>query len=100
MKQTVKEEQEAGMFRIWAREFKNNKMLRDLVVPVPGEDTRTHKVFEALHVICDEFDLGSPIWLDANVDEFRRQAKTRFYSDSFIEQIAFDYLEIWIIEED
>ena len=88
------------MFRIWAREFQNNKMLRDMVVPVLGNDTRTHKVFAALTEICDAFDLGNPIWLDANVEEFRRQSKTRFYSDSFIEQIAFDYLEIWIIEED
>ena len=100
MKQIAKKEQEADIFRIWAREFQNNKMLRDMVVPVPGEDTRTHKVFEALQVICDAFDLGNPIWLDSNVEEFRRQSKTRFYSDSFIEQIAFDYLEIWIIEED
>lgn len=88
------------MFRIWAREFRNNKMLRDIVVPVEGEDTRTHKVFHALSEICNAFDLGNPIWLDKNVEEFRRQAKTRFYADSFIESIDFDYLEIWIIEED
>lgn len=88
------------MFRIWAREFKNNKMLRDVVIPVEGGDTRTHKVFYALSRICDEFDLGNPIWLESNISEFRRQAKTRFYADSFIEPIEFDYLEIWVLEED
>ena len=30
----------------------------------------------------------------------RRHAKARFYQDSFIEQIDFDFLEIQVIEED
>lgn len=88
------------MFRIWAREFQNNRMIRDIVIPVEGEDTRTHKVFSALEAVCSAFDLGNPIWLDNNIEEFRRQAKTRFYADSFIEPVAFDYLELWVIEED
>ena len=63
-------------------------------------DTRTHKVFRALETACYELDLGKPIWLDSNVEEFRRHAKARFYQDSFMEEIPFDYLEIQIIEED
>ena len=35
-----------------------------------------------------------------NIDEFKRHAKARFYQDSFIEQINFDFLEIQVIEED
>lgn len=88
------------MFRLWAKLFKNNHMLRDTVVCDGTEDTRTHKIFHALDEVCLEFDLGKPIWLDANIREFQRHAKVRFYSDSFIEQIPFDYLEIQVIEED
>jgi len=44
--------------------------------------------------------LGKPIWLDRNVDEFKRHAKTRFYQDNFVEEIEFDFLEIHVIEED
>ena len=88
------------MFRLWARIFENNHMLRDTVVCDDREDTRTHKVFHALEQVCMEFDLGKPIWLESNIRDFQRHAKVRFYSDSFIEQIPFDYLEIQVIEED
>ena len=56
-------------------------------------------VFQALDEICYEFDLSKPIWLDVNISEFQRVAKTKFVQDNFIEQIPFDSLEIQVIEE-
>ena len=88
------------MFRLWAKEFKNNRMLKDTVIEDPSDDTRTHKVFHAIDEICYQFDLGKPIWLDYNVQDFKRHDKTRFTQDNFIETIDFDYLEIHVIEED
>jgi len=35
------------MFRLWAKEFKDNRMLRDIVIEDSSLDTRTHKVFNA-----------------------------------------------------
>ena len=75
-------------------------MLRDTVIDDHTDETRTHKVFNALYEICLEFDLGKPIWLDSNIKEFQRTSKARFRQDSFIEEIEFDYLELQIIEED
>lgn len=88
------------MFRLWAREFKENRMLKDTVICDDSDNTRTHKVFHAVDAVCYEFDLAKPIWLNSIVAEFKRHSKTRFYQDSFIEHIEFDYLEIQIIEED
>ena len=88
------------MFRLWAKEFKNNRMLRDTTICDDSSETRTHKVFQALEEVCYEFDLGKPIWLEKNIEEFKHHAKARFYQDSFIEQIEFDFLEIQVIEED
>lgn len=88
------------MFRLWAKEWENNHMLRDTVIEDSSEDTRTHKVFRALEQVCHEFDLSVPIWLDSNIREFQKHAKTRFTADSFIESLDFDYLEIMILEED
>ena len=89
------------MFRLWAKEFKSNRMIRDMVVENDSSEmSRTKKVFAALEEVCYEFDLGKPIWLEANVNEFKRHAKTRFTQDSFIEQIDFDFLEMQVIEED
>ncbi len=85
--------------RIWFKEWKENHMLRDYVVCDDGEDTRTHKIFRALEQACYELDLSRPIWLDANISEFQRHAKTRFGSDNFVDAIAFDYLEMHVIEE-
>ena len=87
------------MSRLWAKEFKDNRMIKDMVVCDESEDTRTHKVFHALDEVCYAFDLGKPIWLNKTIEEFKRHAKARFYQDNFVEEIEFDYLEIHVIEE-
>lgn len=86
--------------RIWLKIIKDNHLLRDLTVEDDSGETRTHKIFAALEQACYAFDLGKPIWLDSNVAEFKRLAKTRFRQDSFIEHIEFDFLELQVIEED
>lgn len=75
-------------------------MLKDTSITDESDDTRTHKIFHALDKICYDFDLSKPIWLDTTIADFKRHAKARFYQDSFIEEIDFDYLEIEVIEED
>ena len=87
------------MFRLWVKIFKDNRMLKDIVICDDSDDTRTHKIFHALEEACYEFDLSKPIWLDSTVAEFRRHSKARFYQDNFIESIEFDYMEIHVIEE-
>ena len=89
------------MFRLWGKIWKKNHLLRDTVIcDDRTEVNRTRKVYDALDKICYEFDLSKPIWLDSNIDEFGRRAKTRFTADNFVESIDFEYLEIHIIEED
>lgn len=85
--------------RIWFKMIKDNRLLQDFVVEDMSEETRTHKIFAALDAACYEFDLGKPIWLDANINEFKAHAKTRFRADNFVEEIAFDFLELQVIEE-
>ena len=87
------------MFRLWVKVFKDNRLIQDTVICDDSDDTRTHKIFHALEDACYAFDLSKPIWLDATIEEFRRHSKARFYQDSFIESIDFDYLEIHVIEE-
>ena len=85
------------MFRLWAKEFKDNRMIRDTVICEESMDTRTHKIFRALDSVCYEFDLSKPIWLDSTIQEFKRHSKARFYQDNFVDSI--DFLEIQVIEE-
>ena len=88
------------MFRLWGKIFKDNRMLRDTVICDDTEDTRTHKIFNALDECCYEFNLSRPIWLDSTIRDFKRHSKARFTKDAFVEEIEFDYLEIHVIEED
>lgn len=86
--------------KIWFKIMKENHLLSDVTLTDDSEDTRTHKIFRILDEACLALDLGRPIWLDANVAEFKRHAKTRFMQESFVETIAFDYLEMHVLEED
>ncbi|HCT91995.1 MAG TPA: hypothetical protein DF613_11555 [Lachnospiraceae bacterium] len=88
------------MFRLWGKLWRSNKLLKDTVICLDINDTRTHKIFQALEDIYLEWDLEKPIWLDANIREFRRSSRTRFTRDCFIEDVDFDYLEIQILDEE
>ena len=88
------------MFRMWGKLMKHNRLLQDTTISIGDYSlTRTQMVFQALEDLCYQFDLGKPIWLDANIRSFQRHDKTRFSQDNFVEAIDFDYLEIHVIEE-
>lgn len=89
------------MFRLWAKVFKDNRMVKDMVVCNDSTKLRrTQKVFQAVDEICRSYDLAKPLWLDSTIKDFQRHDKTRFTQDNFMEPIEFDYLEIHVIEED
>ena len=47
------------MFRLWAKAFKNSKVLNDIIISDIAEDkNRTRKVFDAVDEVCYEFDLS------------------------------------------
>ena len=86
--------------RIWFKVFDDTHMVASETIEDYGEDTRTHKIFRALDEACYALDLSRPIWLDANVSEFKKVARTKFRQESFVESIEFDFLELHVIEED
>lgn len=89
------------MFRLWAKVFKDNRMVKDMVICNDSSDLRrTQKIYQAIDDICRSYDLSKPIWLESTIQDFKRHDKTRFTQDNFMDQIDFDYLEIHIIEED
>ena len=90
---------------MWGKIFHENHMLKDVTaalieLSLNSDLNRTRKVYQALEEICYEFDLSKPLWLDHNKNDFIHHSKTRFNSDSFVEDIDFDFLEIQVIEED
>lgn len=89
------------MFRLWCKIFDdNNHLLKNTVIEDSSDLNRTKKIFDGIRSACYEFDLGEPIWLDSNINTFKKHSKVRFNKDNFIEQIDFSYMEIEVIEED
>lgn len=88
------------MFRLWGKIFKENRLVKDMVVVDESVDTRTHKIFHSIDELCIKFDISHPIWLEHNIKDFKRHDKVRFTQDNFIDSFPFDYLEIEVIEED
>ena len=86
--------------RIWFKIFDNTHLIKDETIENYEKDTRTHKIFDALVEVCNRFDLSQPIWLESNIAEFQKRARTRFTKDNFVEEIEFDYLEMHVLEED
>ena len=86
--------------RIWFKVMSDNHLLSDVTITDDSNETRTHKVFKALDDACYQLDLSRPIWLDANVSEFKKVSRTKFRKESFVESIEFDFLEMHVIEED
>lgn len=88
------------MFQLWAKMWKDSHLLKDITISNDCPINRTKKVFDSIEEVCRVWDLSKPIWLEANVKDFKRHSKTRFTQDSFLEPIEFDFLEIHMIEED
>ena len=71
--------------KIWFKIWENTHLLKSETIEDDTEDTRTHKIFHALEEVCLKWDLGKPIWFDANIAEFQMHARTRFGKDNFVE---------------
>lgn len=86
--------------RFWFKEMHQAHLVKETTVEDYEEKNRTKKVFDAIETACREFDLATPVWLEANIKEFKRHGKVRFNQDNFVETIDFDFLELSVLEED
>lgn len=87
------------MFRMWIKQWKSNRLVKDMVYETDEDTNRTAKIFKGIEVACNEWDLAQPIWLNSNIRDFKMHARCRFSADNFNESIDFDYFEIHVIEE-
>ena len=89
------------MFRLWAKIIFSGKIVKNMTIENSDSSlNRTKKIFNAIDEVCYTYDLSKPLWLDKNINEFKKNSKTRFTKDNFVDEIDFDFLEIEVIEED
>lgn len=89
------------MFRLWAKIMVSGKMVKNMIIENSDSSlNRTKKIFNSIDEICYAYDLSKPIWLDKNIREFKKNSRTRFTKDNFVDEIEFDSMDIEVIEED
>ena len=89
------------MFRLWAKIIVSGKMVKNMTIEnFDSSLNRTKKIFNSIDEICYAYDLSKPIWLDKNIREFKKNSRTRFTKDNFVDEIEFDSMDIEVIEED
>ena len=89
------------MFRLWAKIIVSGKMVKNMTIENSDSSlNRTKKIFNSIDEICYAYDLSKPIWLDKNIREFKKNSRTRFTKDNFVDEIEFDSMDIEVIEED
>ena len=88
------------MFRLWAKIMVSGKMVKNMTIENSDSSlNRTKKIFNSIDEICYAYDLSKPIWLDKNIREFKKNSRTRFTKDNFVDEIEFDSMDIEVIEE-
>ena len=78
---------------LWVKTIVGHRIARQTTAPCERTDPR-----EALLRACHELDLPEPVWLDKNQREWEEFGSTRFLPDAFVEQVAFQRLEIEYID--
>ena len=87
-----------NMARLWGILKKKNRIWRDIVVEIHGDDSEATQ--DALSDVCYALDIPRPIWLDKHEREWEEFGQTRFLPDDFLESVDFQRMEIEFIDPD
>ena len=83
------------MAGIWIRLMKKNRIEKDISVDCLREDWR-----DALDEGCRKMDVARPLILPRHDRDWEEFGQTRFLKDHFMEETAFDRMEVeWIDPE-
>lgn len=75
--------------RIWVREIRRNKIMRDVVVDCAGRGWEA-----ALVLACRELDLPAPMVVKRHEKDFEEFSQARFLPEHFMEPVNFDRMEV------
>ena len=82
------------MSRLWVRVMRDHRIEKQDACPCAwGEEAK------ALTEVCKKFDIPCPIWLPKHEREYDSFRRTAFTSEHFVEEIAFDRLEIEFLDD-
>lgn len=82
--------------KIWGKIVTKNKIIKDMAASSDEDGTYQDNLKNCINEICRNFDIETPYWLPANVDEYNARRKTSFTKDNFIDEFSYDK---FVIEE-
>lgn len=82
------------MSRLWVKVIARHRIDRQEAVPCAWGDERD-VLLEALKAL----DLPCPMWLRKHEQEFEQYGKTAFLPDDFVEDVAFQRLEVDYLDD-
>ena len=80
--------------RLWARIIRHHRIAQQDIRSCEWGDER-----EVLREICRDFDVPAPMWFHKQEHEFEEFRRTAFLKENFMEDIAFEKLEIEFVDE-
>ena len=83
------------MSRLWAKVIKRQRIVKHEALACEWDNIQP-----TLITLCKQFDIPAPIWLNKHEKEMSDFRRTAFAKDHFIEDVAFDRLEIEYLADD
>ena len=80
---------------IWVRLMRKNRIDRDTTVDCAHDDWQS-----ALQEACHKLDISRPMVLPRHERDWAQFSQARFLKEHFIEDIAFDRMEVEFIDPD
>ena len=82
------------MSRLWLKVIEDHKIADQLAQTCAWGEER-----EVLIEMCKQLDLPCPIWLPKHESEYEKFRRTAFTREHFIEETAFDRMEIEFLDD-
>ena len=79
------------MFKIWAKVFKDGKIIKQLTYERDEKFTYA-QFFNYLADICEGLDIATPVLLKTHIFNYAKFSMTRFIPRDFAEPVEFDKL--------
>lgn len=86
------------MLKLWVKLIKDNKLIDQHLSPVEETDTE-QMLTEGLNAACYALDLARPIVQQKHLQDMGQYGFTRFLPESFMEEVAFDKMEVRIFDD-
>lgn len=86
------------MIKLWAKTYKNHKILKHTTLNVYAEKMDYSMFFDYVSTLCHELDSPTPLIIKDSIFNFAKFNYVKFIPSDFVENIDYDYLMIELVK--